>query len=81
MPRASLPDADLFDASFFGFSRGEAELMDPQHRVFLECAWEALEDAGIVPQSFAGRIAVFGGTGIGGYDPGPPRTCPHFTSG
>lgn len=73
-----LPDADLFDASFFGFSRGEAELMDPQHRVFLECAWEALEDAGIVPQSFAGRIAVFGGTGIGGYDPGPPADVSAF---
>ena len=42
---APLDDAEMFDASFFGFNAREAESMDPQRRVFLECAWHALEDA------------------------------------
>jgi acyl transferase domain-containing protein len=37
-----LPGVEFFDASFFGFSPREAETMDPQHRIFLECAWEAI---------------------------------------
>lgn len=41
-----LPDLDLFDAEFFGYSDKEAELIDPQHRFFLECAWSAMENAG-----------------------------------
>ena len=65
-----VPDADHFDASFFDTSPADAEIMDPQHRLFLECAWEALENAGLVPQTFPGRIAVYGGTGYGGYDTG-----------
>src|SRR5262249_14792073 len=43
---AMLDDFELFDASFFGFLPKEAAIMDPQHRIFLECAWEALECAG-----------------------------------
>ena len=52
---------DLFDADFFGINGREAEVMDPQHRVFLESAWEALEDAGYDPQRYDGAIGVFGG--------------------
>lgn len=51
-----------FDASFFGFTPREAECLDPQHRLFLECAWEALEQAGYPPDSYAGLIGVFAGS-------------------
>jgi len=73
-----LQGADLFDAEFFGLSRAEAEITDPQHRLFLECAWIALEDAGVVPSKFPGSIGVFGGAGIGGYDPGAPEDLSSF---
>ncbi|HZF13175.1 MAG TPA: beta-ketoacyl synthase N-terminal-like domain-containing protein, partial [Thermoanaerobaculia bacterium] len=56
-----LAGADLWDAGFFGIGRREAEMMDPQQRLFLECAWEALEDAGYDPQGHPGRVGVFGG--------------------
>ncbi|MEV7559729.1 amino acid adenylation domain-containing protein [Streptomyces sp. NPDC089795] len=71
-------DADLFDAGFFGFSPAEAESMDPQHRLFLECAWQGLETAGIVPKAFDGRIAVFGGTGQGRYQQDDPTDLASF---
>ena len=64
---ALMDDADGFDAAFFGFTPREAELMDPQHRVFLECAWEALEDAGLDPEAHGGAIGVFGGVGPNTY--------------
>jgi acyl transferase domain-containing protein/thioesterase domain-containing protein/acyl carrier protein len=66
---APLDGVELFDAGFFGFSPREAAIMDPQHRHFLEVAWEALEDAGHVPESFTGRIGVFGGSGMNAYMP------------
>ena len=54
---APLPDMENFDGEFFGFSPKESAILDPQHRHFLECAWEALEDAGHPPEtvSRAGR--------------------------
>ncbi|HHH49517.1 MAG TPA: acyltransferase domain-containing protein, partial [Saprospiraceae bacterium] len=57
-----LADADCFDASFFGYLPKEAALMDPQHRIFLELAYAALEDAAYDPSRFKGEIGVFGGT-------------------
>ena len=64
-----LPDMECFDAGFFGFSPRDASILDPQHRHFLECAWEALEDAGHIPDSFDGRIGVFAGSGMQAYMP------------
>jgi acyl transferase domain-containing protein/NADPH:quinone reductase-like Zn-dependent oxidoreductase/acyl carrier protein len=55
-----LPNVALFDAEFFGYSPREASLMDPQHRLFLETAWHAMEDAGLAPGSSRGATtAVF----------------------
>jgi len=65
--RATLADIDLFDAAFFGFNPKEAELTDPQHRLFLECAWEAVERAGYNPDTYGGRIGTFAGTGWNSY--------------
>lgn len=65
--RAILDDVESFDAAFFGFSPREAELTDPQHRVFLECAWHALEHAGYDPGRYPGSIGVFGGAGANTY--------------
>jgi phthiocerol/phenolphthiocerol synthesis type-I polyketide synthase E len=62
-----LMDADLFDAGFFGFSPREAEILDPQHRIFMECAWEALEQAGYATESHRGVIGAFGGMGMSLY--------------
>jgi len=62
-----LEDAERFDASFFGFNPREAELMDPQHRVFLECAWEALENAGYDSESYEGLIGVYAGASMNTY--------------
>ncbi|HTQ80631.1 MAG TPA: polyketide synthase, partial [Thermoanaerobaculia bacterium] len=69
--KGALADADLFDPAFFGLTPREAEVMDPQHRVFLECAWQALEDAGCDPHRYArataGRIGVWAGSGASSY--------------
>lgn len=65
--RGFLADADMFDASFFGISPREAELVDPQHRVMLECAWEAMEHAGYEPSSYPGRVAILTSAGMNTY--------------
>ncbi len=56
-----LENPDLFDASFFKCSPREAEIMDPQQRLFLECAWEALEHAGYDADRYEGPIGIFAG--------------------
>lgn len=66
--KAVLEDIEWFDASFFGFNPKEAEITDPQHRLFLECAWSALENAGYNSEKYAGSISVYGGaSGINTY--------------
>lgn len=62
-----LDGPELFDASFFGYFPREAELMDPQHRLFLECAWEALEHAGYDADRYEGPIGVFAGASMSTY--------------
>lgn len=64
---ASLEDIELFDASFFGVNHREAEMMDPQHRIFLECAWQALENAGYDAETYGERIGVYAGHGLTSY--------------
>jgi len=58
-----LANIDKFDAAFFGMSPRDAAVFDPQHRVFLECAWEAFEDAGYVAERFDGPVGVFAASG------------------
>jgi acyl transferase domain-containing protein len=65
--RAVLEKPEWFDAAFFGMNPKEAAMMDPQHRVFLECAWEALEDAGCDPERYEGLIGVFAGASMNTY--------------
>ncbi len=62
-----LQDMDMFDAAFFGLSPRDAAIMDPQHRLFIECAWEALEHAGHSPATFPGSIGVYAGSGMNTY--------------
>jgi phthiocerol/phenolphthiocerol synthesis type-I polyketide synthase E len=66
--RAALLDgiAD-FDAEFFGFTPQGARTMDPQHRLFLQCAWHALEDSGYESAQFDGSIGVYGTSSASGY--------------
>src|SRR4051794_36283150 len=62
-----LDGAEDFDAPFFDFNPRDAEITDPQQRVFLECCWEALERAGYDPETFAGAVGVFAGAGMSTY--------------
>jgi phthiocerol/phenolphthiocerol synthesis type-I polyketide synthase E len=64
---APIAGPDLFDAEFFGISPREAEIMDPQQRLFLEAAWEALENSGYQSEPDVGRIGVFAGSSINTY--------------
>jgi amino acid adenylation domain-containing protein/non-ribosomal peptide synthase protein (TIGR01720 family) len=62
-----LDDITSFDAGFFGYTPREAATLDPQQRVFLECAWHALENAGYDPETYPGLIGVFAGSSINQY--------------
>ena len=62
-----LDDVDMFDPGFFGIGKRDAAIMDPQHRHFMECCWEALETSGHIPERFAGAIGVFAGCGMNTY--------------
>ncbi|MBW3571398.1 MAG: acyltransferase domain-containing protein [Gemmatimonadetes bacterium] len=60
----SMNDVEHFDAAFFGYSPREAEALEPSHRIFLECCWEALENGGVDPARASGGIGVFAGAGV-----------------
>jgi len=65
--KAVLENADLFDAAFFGFNPREAEILNPQHRLFLEAAWEALENAGYDAETYPGLIGLYAGASLNNY--------------
>jgi phthiocerol/phenolphthiocerol synthesis type-I polyketide synthase E len=83
--RGVLQGADRFDAEFFGYFPRDAEMLDPQQRLFLECAWEALESAGVDPFAHRGAAGVFAGAGTNGYlgllqaDPAVAASADHLT--
>ena len=65
--RAIVKDVDLFDADFFAMNPREADYTDPQHRLILEMAWEALENAGYDTERYPGSIGVFAGCSLNSY--------------
>ncbi|HKV37024.1 MAG TPA: SDR family NAD(P)-dependent oxidoreductase [Pyrinomonadaceae bacterium] len=65
--KGAIEHGDMFDAAFFGFTPREAEIMDPQHRLFMECVWTALEDSGYDPETYKGAIGLYGGEGMNSY--------------
>ena len=75
---AIVKDADHFDAAFFGIYPKEAQAMDPQHRLFLECSWEAVEDAGYNPSTYDGSIGVYAGSYMNTYTLCSLETNPAF---
>jgi len=64
---AVLENIDLFDADFFNYNPKEAVIIDPQQRIFLECAWEALENAGYSSENLSDLIGVYGGCSLSTY--------------
>jgi amino acid adenylation domain-containing protein/natural product biosynthesis luciferase-like monooxygenase protein len=81
--RATLSDVEYFDSEFFSITPREAELMDPQHRIFLETAWHALEDAGYDPAKYSGAIGAYAGLSLNTYllenVCSDPRVARHLT--
>ncbi len=65
--RGVIEGPDLFDADLFGLSPREAEVLDPQIRLFLECAWQACEDAGYDIRAWDGRAGVYAGSSLSSY--------------
>ncbi|HYP28242.1 MAG TPA: type I polyketide synthase, partial [Blastocatellia bacterium] len=65
--RGVIENVEAFDGAFFGINPREAETMDPQQRIFLECAWEAVEHSGYNPETYKGRIGVFAGSNMNTY--------------
>lgn len=76
--KGMLDDVTGFDAAFFGFSPIEAAITDPQQRLFLECAWEALENAGYDSNTYSGEIGIYGGTSVNFYLPQNLRENPEI---
>ncbi|MEB3341936.1 SDR family NAD(P)-dependent oxidoreductase [Okeania sp.] len=64
---STVSDIEMFDANFFNYSPREAEEIDPQQRLFLECAWEAIESSGYNPEKYEGSIGVYSGSGLPTY--------------
>ena len=62
-----LDQVEYFDAAFFGYNPRDAQMLDPQIRIFTECVWEALEDAGYDPYTYQGLIGLYAGAGINYY--------------
>ena len=65
--RAVLDGVEQFDAAFFGYTPHEAAIIDPQQRLFLECAWAALEHAGYDAETYTGTIGLYGGAAMNYY--------------
>jgi acyl transferase domain-containing protein len=65
--RGVLHEPEMFDAAFFGINNAEALVLDPQQRLFLECAWNALEAAGYDPDQYEGMIGVYAGASMSSY--------------
>lgn len=64
---STLENTEYFERELFGYTKREAELMDPQHRMFLQCAWELLEKAGYNPSAYDGLIGLFAGVSTSTY--------------
>jgi acyl transferase domain-containing protein/acyl carrier protein len=62
-----IDDEDCFDAAFFGYPPNEAEGIDPQHRVFMECAWGCFEHAGYNPHAYQGLVGIYAGAAMNTY--------------
>src|SRR5438034_7320282 len=65
--RPRIEGAELFDAAFFGYTPREAQILDPQQRLFLECCWEALQNAGYDSERFEGSIGIAAGVSQSSY--------------
>ncbi|MBX3014465.1 MAG: acyltransferase domain-containing protein [Caldilineaceae bacterium] len=62
-----VPGVDQFDANFFKMSALDAKVADPQQRLFMECVWQAIEDAGYPPEKTTARIGLYAGVGENSY--------------